>query len=232
MLIDALDLTKIYPDGTQALRGASFTIAKGELVAIMGPSGSGKSTLLHILGFLDPQTGGTYRFMGRTWGEMSTRELARVRNEEIGFVFQQFNLLPHETVLDNVFMPLYYSDVPRREWRSRAEPAIEAVGLTQRIGAEAYTLSGGERQRVAIARALVNDPALIFADEPTGNLDSKAGKAVMEILTKLNAAGHTVVVITHDEDIAKYARRMIVIKDGMVESDSGRAYAHHNDQLT
>lgn len=219
-LIEAIDLAKQYSDGTEALRGASFTVVKGEFVAIMGPSGSGKSTLLHILGFLDPQTRGIYRFMGKTIDELSLHELARVRNEELGFVFQQFNLLPRESVLENVYMPLYYSDVPQREWRGRAEKAIASVGLGHRIQAEAYTLSGGEKQRAAIARALINDPALVFADEPTGNLDSMAGKAVMEILTKLHKEGRTIVLITHDDDIAKYAERTLVVRDGMLVRDS------------
>ena len=186
-LIEATDLAKIYADGTQALRSASFSIAKGEFVAIMGPSGSGKSTLLHILGFLDPQSSGTYRFNGKTLGDMSSDEIARVRNEDMGFVFQQFNLLPRETVLENVYLPLYYSDVPKRMWRERARLAIEQVGLAHRIDHEAYMLSGGEKQRVAIARPLINDPALVFADEPTGNLDSASGAGVMEILAKLHA---------------------------------------------
>jgi len=219
-LIEAVDLSKTYTDGTQALRGASFAIDKGEFVAIMGPSGSGKSTLLHILGFLDPQTGGTYRFKGKTAGDMSQIELARVRNEDLGFVFQQFNLLPHETVLENVYLPLYYSDVPNREWKPRAVKAIDAVGLSHRMDAEAYTLSGGEKQRVAIARALINNPTLIFADEPTGNLDSASGKAVMEILTRLHREGRTVVLITHDEEIARYAKRMLVVRDGMLVQDA------------
>lgn len=218
-LIEAVNLTKTYADGTEALRSASFSIARGEFVAIMGPSGSGKSTLLHILGFLDPQTAGTYRFNGKTVDEMSALELARVRNRDLGFVFQQFNLLPHETVLSNVYLPLYYSEVPSREWKPRAEKAIEAVGLSHRLDAEAYTLSGGEKQRVAIARALINDPMLIFADEPTGNLDSTSGNAVMEILGRLNAEGRTIVLITHDENIARYAQRTLVVRDGVLRHE-------------
>jgi putative ABC transport system ATP-binding protein len=218
-LIDAVDLAKTYPDGTQALRSARFSISPGEFVAIMGPSGSGKSTLLHILGFLDPQTAGTYRFKGRTVQEMSSDEVARVRNEDLGFVFQQFNLLPRESVLKNVYLPLYYSEVPRREWRTRAEKALEAVGLSHRLEHEAYMLSGGEKQRVAIARALINNPELIFADEPTGNLDSAAGRAVMEILSRLHGEGRTIVLITHDEEIARHAKRMLVIRDGALVQD-------------
>jgi putative ABC transport system ATP-binding protein len=219
-LIEAVALAKEYSDGTKALRQASFTIQEGEFVAIMGPSGSGKSTLLHILGFLDPQSGGTYRFRGRTANEMTPDELARVRNEELGFVFQQFNLLPRQTVLENVYLPLYYSRVPKREWRKRAETAVEQVDLSHRLNHEAYVLSGGEKQRVAIARALINKPNLIFADEPTGNLDSASGNAVMEILTKLHEKGHTVILITHDKHVAEFAKRMLFIRDGMLESDT------------
>lgn len=219
-IVEATHLTKTYPDGTKALRDASFTIQHGESIAVMGPSGSGKSTLLHILGFLDPQTSGTYRFQGKTSDEMDPIELARVRNEEIGFVFQQFNLLPQESVLDNVCMPLYYSEVPKSTWREKAKRAIEAVGLTERTTAPAFKLSGGERQRVAIARALINSPSLIFADEPTGNLDSASGRAVMDILMQLNEDGHTVVLITHDDAIAEYARRTLYIRDGRLERDS------------
>lgn len=221
-LIEAFELRKTYHDGTVALRGATFSIMEGEFVAIMGPSGSGKSTLLHILGFLDPQTGGTYRYRGRTASELSPRELAHVRNKELGFVFQQFNLLPRMTVLENVYLPLYYSTVPQREWEPRAKKAIEAVGLSQRMHAEAFTLSGGEKQRVAIARALINEPTLIFADEPTGNLDSAAGSSVMEILARLHAQGHTVLLITHDDDIARHAKRMLVVRDGMLVRDSAQ----------
>lgn len=219
-IIEAIDLTKTFTDGTRALRGASFTIEQGEFVAIMGPSGSGKSTLLHILGFLDPQTTGTYRFLGKTSDDMSSDELARVRNEDLGFVFQQFNLLPRATVLENVFLPLYYSTIPKKDWRARAEVAIEAVGLSHRTEHEAFMLSGGEKQRVAIARALINNPKLIFADEPTGNLDSIAGKAVLKILRTLHKDGHTVVLITHDQDIADQAKRMLFIRDGQLERDT------------
>ena len=218
-LIEASELVKTYHDGSRALRSASFRIEQGEFVAIMGPSGSGKSTLLHILGFLDPQTSGAYRFKGKTADEYGAQALARVRNDELGFVFQQFNLMPHESVLENVYMPLYYSSVPRRQWRDRAERAIRAVGLEHRRTAEAFTLSGGEKQRIAIARALINDPALIFADEPTGNLDSVSGQGIMDILTALNRAGHTIVLITHDDAIAAHARRLIVVRDGMIVAD-------------
>lgn len=219
-LIEARDLTKTYRDGTQALRGASFDVNEGEFVAIMGPSGSGKSTLLHILGFLDPQTSGTYRFNGKRLEDLSAKELARVRNEDLGFVFQQFNLMPRQTVLENIYLPLYYSSVPKKEWKARAEKAVEQVGLTHRFDHEAFMLSGGEKQRVAIARALINNPKLIFADEPTGNLDSKSGHDVIEILKKLHKEGHTIVLITHDQNIANHAERVLFVRDGRLESDT------------
>jgi len=219
-VIEAVHLTKTFADGTRALRGASFTITEGEFVAIMGPSGSGKSTLLHILGFLDPQTSGTYHFRGHTLEDMSKTKLARVRNEDLGFVFQSFNLLPRASVLENVYLPLYYSQVPKKVWRARAEKAIEAVGLSHRLQHEAFTLSGGEKQRVAIARALINNPNLIFADEPTGNLDTVAGTAVLAILKKLHKEGHTVILITHDQSIADHAKRTLFMRDGQLERDT------------
>lgn len=218
-LIEAIELTKTYSDGTQALRSASFAINEGEFVAIMGPSGSGKSTLLHILGFLDPQTSGIYRFNGKELKDHSSEEIAQVRNRDLGFVFQQFNLMPLQSVIENIYMPLYYSEVPKREWHARAEHAAQQVGLSHRMQHLAYTLSGGEKQRVAIARALINDPKLIFADEPTGNLDSKAGTDVLEILRSLHNEGRTVVLITHDQDVANQAERMLVIRDGRLERD-------------
>jgi putative ABC transport system ATP-binding protein len=220
MLLEAQALQKTYPDGTRALREATFGIDTGEFVAIMGPSGSGKSTLLHILGFLDPQSGGTYRFQGKTWDDLGPQHLAELRNTEIGFVFQQFNLLPRETVLENIYLPLYYSSVPSSVWKVRAEAAANAVDLSHRLDHAAYLLSGGEKQRVAIARALINEPKVIFADEPTGNLDTKTGTGVMNILTSLNEQGHTVIVITHDEEIAAYAKRQLTIRDGELVSDT------------
>ena len=186
----------------------------------MGPSGSGKSTLLHILGFLDPQTSGAYRFNGKESYEFTGEEVAHLRNEKLGFVFQQFNLMPLQTVVENIYMPLYYSDVPKKEWVERAEIAAERVGLTHRMGHRAYTLSGGEKQRVAIARALINKPKLIFADEPTGNLDSKSGNAVLATLRELHDEGHTVILITHDQEVADQAKRMLFIRDGKLESDT------------
>ena len=221
-LIEAKDLKKIYGnDGvdTVALDGISLEIDRGEFVAIMGPSGSGKSTLLHILGMLDKHTSGTYQFNGKSMDQYSEEEIAKVRNKEIGFVFQAFNLLPRTTVLENVELPLIYSDVPEEEWQDKANAAVEAVGLSSRIHHESAQLSGGEKQRVAIARALVNEPEIIFADEPTGNLDSKSGRALMEIISKLNQMGKTIVLITHEEDIAAYAKRVIHMRDGKIEKD-------------
>ncbi|OGD32609.1 macrolide ABC transporter ATP-binding protein [Candidatus Azambacteria bacterium RIFCSPHIGHO2_02_FULL_52_12] len=221
-LIAVSNLTKSYFGDdveTPVLRGVSFEIARGEFAAIMGPSGSGKSTLLHILGFLDAATGGEYRFDGKTMDDYSPDEIARVRNEKMGFVFQAFNLLPRATVLENVKLPLLYSTVKESEWNGRAMKAIEAVGLGHRAHYRASQLSGGEKQRVAIARALVNDPQIIFADEPTGNLDSKSGQQVMEILQKLNEEGHTIILITHETYTAQNAQRIIKILDGKVESD-------------
>ncbi|MFH0712694.1 MAG: ABC transporter ATP-binding protein [Candidatus Jorgensenbacteria bacterium] len=222
-LIEVRDLKKTYvADGTEtpALRGLNFDIKKGEFVAVMGPSGSGKSTLLHILGFLDRQTSGEYRFDGREINEYKEEELSHVRNRKMGFIFQTFNLLPRVSVLENVELPLIYGGMKEAERKERAKKAIEAVGLSHRAGYEPNRLSGGERQRVAIARALVNDPAVIFADEPTGNLDSKSGRQVMEIIRELNEKhGHTVVLITHETYTANYAERIIKILDGEVESD-------------
>ena len=218
-LIEAKNLEKIYPDGTRALRGISFGIEKGEFVAIMGPSGSGKSTLLHILGFLDRQTKGEYYLDGKTINDYRDEEIAHVRNKKMGFVFQMFNLLPRTTVLENVKLPLLYSKTKESLWDERARRVIHAVGLSERTEHETAQLSGGERQRVAMARALVNNPQIIFADEPTGNLDSQSGKQVMEILQKLNNEGRTVILITHETYTAEHAGRIIHIRDGRIESD-------------
>lgn len=222
-LIEAVHLSKSYHDEeveTRALDDASFKIEVGEFVAIMGPSGSGKSTLLHILGFLDYPTGGKYHFDGRPIEEYGENELAKVRNKKMGFVFQSFNLLPRVTVLENIKLPLVYSDIRENLWNKKAEEAAAAVGLSHRIDYEPSQLSGGEKQRAAIARALVNEPSIIFADEPTGNLDSKSGQAVMEILQKLNQEkGHTIILITHESYTAEHAERIIHIKDGKVDSD-------------
>jgi putative ABC transport system ATP-binding protein len=222
-LIEAVNLRKVYQEeGTEtvALDNASLKIEQGEFVAIMGPSGSGKSTLLHILGFLDEQTSGKYLFEGKTFNHYSEAAIARVRNQKMGFVFQAFNLLPRTTVLDNVKLPLIYSNVAETEWDELTEHAIKDVDLMTRINHETNQLSGGEKQRAAIARALVNNPQVIFADEPTGNLDSKSGEIVMEILQKLNdEEGKTIILITHETTTAEHAKRIIHIKDGKIESD-------------
>lgn len=223
LIIEAEHLSKVYGEDeseTFALRDASFAVHNGEFVAIMGPSGSGKSTLLHILGFLDRHSGGEYRFDGKTIDDYEPDALARVRNEKMGFVFQQFNLLPRATVLENVKLPLLYSGVPESQWDSIAKEKIEAMGLSHRINHTASQLSGGEKQRVAIARALVNNPSVIFADEPTGNLDSKTGGDVMEILQNLNEQeGKTIILITHETRTARYAERIIQVYDGSVVGD-------------
>jgi putative ABC transport system ATP-binding protein len=221
-MIKVKNLKKEYRDRsapTKALNGLSFSIDKGEFVAIMGPSGSGKSTLMHILGFLDLQTEGTYQFEGREILEYSHKERAKIRNKRMGFVFQMFNLLPRVSVLENVKLPLIYSDIPKRRREKLAKRAIEAVSLTHRISHPPNQLSGGEQQRVAIARALVNDPSLIFADEPTGNLPSESGKAILDILKKLNSDGRTVILVTHEEYVAKIARRVIYMSDGKIVKD-------------
>lgn len=221
-LVEVKNLKKIYStEGveTPVLHGLNFTIEKGEFVAVMGPSGSGKSTLLQILGFLDSHTSGDYIFEGKEVSKYSKKEVAKIRNQKLGFIFQAFNLLPKTSVLKNVKLPLLYSNIPESQWDKRARAAVEAVGLSHRLDYEPAQLSGGEKQRVAIARALVCEPSIIFADEPTGNLDSKSGKAVMEIIQKLNEDGHTVLLITHETSTAEHARRIIHIKDGLIESD-------------
>lgn len=219
-MIQVRDLKKEYSDSTKALQGVTFSIAEGEFVSIMGPSGSGKSTLLHILSFLDRPTGGSYTFLGKSIENMDDRQLAHVRNKDMGFVFQAFNLLSRLSVYDNVEIPLLYSDVPTRERKKKVEDAVRSVGLEEKLHTETGKLSGGQKQRVAIARALVTDPNIIFADEPTGNLDSKSGLQVMEILEELNRKGRTVVLVTHETQTAEFANRIIHIKDGMVESDT------------
>lgn len=229
-LIEVQNLKKIYQDdgaATPALGGVSFEINKGEFVAVMGPSGSGKSTLLHILGFLDKHTGGEYRFDGRDIDDYSPEEMAAVRNKKMGFIFQSFNLLSRASVLENVKLPLLYSNISEREWDVMAREAIELVGLSHRLNYEPSQLSGGEKQRAAIARALVNDPEVVFADEPTGNLDSKSGGQVMEYIEKLHAAGRTIILITHETYTAEYAERVIKLKDGLIESDEKVGKKHN-----
>ncbi len=227
MLIDVHNLEKRYNDDdtmTRALNGVSFSIAQGEFVAIMGPSGSGKSTLLHILSFLDRPTEGSYHFDGKAMIDMNDEELAMTRNKKMGFVFQSFNLLPRTSVLANVELPLVYAGTSARMRREKALAVIQKVGLSHRAHHLSSQLSGGERQRVAIARALVNEPSIIFADEPTGNLDSASGRQVMELIVELHTTGHTIVFVTHDSGNAGYAHRMLRMRDGKIESDTA---IHH-----
>ncbi|MFA6432608.1 MAG: ABC transporter ATP-binding protein [Candidatus Paceibacterota bacterium] len=223
-IIEVKNLKKSYQEGdtiTHALSGVTFDVRKGEFVAIMGPSGSGKSTLLHLLGLLDEPTSGSYHFNGKNVSTYSSNDLADLRNREIGFIFQSFNLLSRTTVLENVKLPLYYSKVPEAEWESRAREAVESVGLGHRMHHKQAELSGGERQRVAIARALVTNPEIIFADEPTGNLDSKSGKNVMSVIQHLNEDHNkTIVLITHETSTAEHAERIIHILDGEIDSDT------------
>ena len=221
-LIAARDLTKTYTMGDQtvhALRGVSLEIAEGEMVAIMGASGSGKSTLMNILGCLDLPTAGEYRLAGEEVEAMAQDQLASIRNRRIGFVFQQFNLLPRTSALENVELPMVYAGVPAAQRQQRARAALERVGLGQRTGHTPAELSGGQQQRVAIARALVNSPQLILADEPTGALDSHTSEDIMQLLTDLNRQGMTVVLVTHEADIAAWARRRLVFKDGLMVED-------------
>lgn len=222
-LISIHNLEKIYDnDGvkTTALKNATFTIEKGEFISIMGPSGSGKSTLMQILGLLDRATGGEYLLDEKNISEFSDDELARLRNKKIGFVFQSFNLLPKTSVFENVELPLLYDDQSTKNNEQKVREALAAVDMSHRTEYLSNQLSGGEKQRVAIARALVNDPEIIFADEPTGNLDSKSGLQVMAILQKLNAAGHTIVLVTHETSTAEHAERILFMKDGQIISDT------------
>jgi len=221
MLIEAINIKKEFRNDevvTRVLHGLSFKIDKGEFVAIMGPSGSGKSTLMHILGLLDRLSSGQYRLEGKDVTDLSDDELAYLRNEKIGFVFQAFNLLPRTTVLDNVKLPLIYS-VNKGNSEKRAEEVLESVGLGHRLHYYTNQISGGEKQRVAIARALVNKPSVIFADEPTGNLDSKSGVQVMEILQHLNDIGNTIIMVTHETYTSEHAKRIIKIIDGKIVGD-------------
>jgi putative ABC transport system ATP-binding protein len=227
-LIETRDLWKTYVMGSEeihALRGVSIDIERGEYVAIMGPSGSGKSTLMNLIGCLDTPTKGSYLLNGKEVAAMNDDELARIRNEEIGFVFQTFNLLPRATALHNVELPLVYAGVSSKERQERANQALEKVELTSRASHRPNELSGGQRQRVAIARALVNNPSILLADEPTGNLDSKTGVEIMAVFDRLHANGNTIVLVTHEPDIAAYAHRVVHIRDGQVEKDVAGAAA-------
>jgi putative ABC transport system ATP-binding protein len=221
-LIETQDLWKTYVMGSEeihALRGVSIQIERGEYVAIMGPSGSGKSTLMNLIGCLDTPSKGSYLLNGKQVSEMNDDELARIRNEEIGFVFQTFNLLPRATALHNVELPLIYAGMPSKDRQQRALEALGKVELTDRKTHRPNELSGGQRQRVAIARALVNNPSILLADEPTGNLDSKTGEEIMALFSRLHETGNTIVLVTHEADIAAHAHRTIHIRDGNVERD-------------
>ena len=221
-LIETVDLWKTYTMGAEqihALREVSISISRGEYIAIMGPSGSGKSTLMNLIGCLDTPSRGTYRLNGKNVGQMNDDELARIRNEEIGFVFQTFNLLPRATALHNVELPLVYAGVGKRERRHRATEVLDMVELGDRVTHRPNELSGGQRQRVAIARALVNSPSILLADEPTGNLDTKTGEEIIGLFKRLHAAGNTIILITHEAEVAVHAGRVVQIRDGMVEHD-------------
>ena len=221
-IIQLKDISRTYRIGTEtiyAIHSVSLEINKNEYVALMGPSGSGKSTLMNILGCLDTPSGGEYILNGTSVGKMSDNELAVIRNKEIGFVFQTFNLLPRSTALDNVALPLVYAGINKAKRIERAMQVLTNVGLKDRVKHKPNELSGGQRQRVAVARALVNSPSIILADEPTGNLDSKTSDEIMVLLEEIHKAGNTIIVVTHEEDIAKYAHRIVRLKDGLVESD-------------
>ena len=223
LVIDIQGVTKLYKMGEEivhALRGVSLQVHRNEYMAIMGPSGSGKSTLMNMLGCLDTPTSGHYQFNGKDVSSMSDDELASIRNREIGFVFQTFNLLPRSTSLHNVELPLIYAGMPPHERRERAREALQNVGLGDRMLHKPNELSGGQRQRVAVARALVNHPSIILADEPTGNLDSKTGEEIMQLFDTLYEQGNTIIVVTHEEDIARHARRIVRLHDGLIESDA------------
>ncbi len=229
-LIATRDLWKTYQMGDEqihALRGVSIQIERGEYVAIMGPSGSGKSTLMNLIGCLDTPSKGTYLLNDKEVSQMNDNELARIRNEEIGFVFQTFNLLPRATALHNVELPLVYAGMSKKERIEQAKAAIAKVELTPRMNHKPNELSGGQRQRVAIARALVNNPSILLADEPTGNLDSKTGVEIMALFARLHESGNTIILVTHEADIAAYAHRVVAIRDGQVEKDVKQAPRAH-----
>ena len=222
MLIDIRDIAKVYQMGEEkvpALAGVSLGVERGEYVAIMGPSGSGKSTLMNLIGCLDTPTSGSYVLNGKEVARMTDDELAAIRNQEIGFVFQTFNLLPRTSALQQVELPLVYGGVSKKDRRERAVRALTAVGLSDRMNHTPNEMSGGQRQRVAVARALINDPSILLADEPTGNLDSQTGNEIMALFGELNSRGNTIVLVTHEEDIAAHARRIVRLKDGKIRDD-------------
>ncbi len=225
-IIEFKNVTKNYPLGTgeeyQALRGVTLTVSEGEFVAIMGPSGSGKSTLMHIMGALDNPTSGKYLFQGKDISSYTEDQLAEIRNRQIGFVFQSFNLLPRTTVLNNVERPMMFGGIPQKVRTKRAMESLELVGIAEKAANLSNQISGGQIQRVAIARALVMNPAIILADEPTGNLDSKTSHEIIDFIQNLNKSGRTIVMITHDQEIADHAKRIVRIKDGMILSDTKR----------
>ena len=223
MLIDIRDITKVYEMGeqqVQALAGVSLGVERGEYVAIMGPSGSGKSTLMNLIGCLDTPTSGSYVLNGKEVARMTDDELAAIRNKEIGFVFQTFNLLPRTSAIQQVELPLVYGGASKKERRERAVASLKAVGLEDRMSHTPNEMSGGQRQRVAVARALINNPSILLADEPTGNLDSQTGAEIMALFDELNSRGNTIVLVTHEEDIAAHARRIVRLKDGKVRDDA------------
>jgi len=223
VLIEIRDLTKVYEMGdtqVRALDGVSLEVARGDFLGIMGPSGSGKSTLMNLIGCLDTPTSGTYLLNGQEVSKLDDDELARIRNREIGFVFQTFNLLARTSALENVEVPLIYAGVPRADRHRRARDMLERVGLGDRMHHQPNELSGGQRQRVAVARALVNNPSILLADEPTGNLDSKTGEEIMALFEQLNREGNTIILVTHEEDIAAHARRRIRLRDGRIVEQS------------
>jgi putative ABC transport system ATP-binding protein len=223
MLIDIRNITKVYEMGeqqVQALAGVSLGVEPGEYVAIMGPSGSGKSTLMNLIGCLDTPTSGSYVLNGKEVARMTDDELAAIRNKEIGFVFQTFNLLPRTSAIQQVELPLVYGGASKKDRRDRAVAALKAVGLGDRMNHTPNEMSGGQRQRVAVARALINNPSILLADEPTGNLDSQTGAEIMALFDELNSRGNTIVLVTHEEDIAAHARRIVRLKDGKIRDDA------------